>query len=1110
MPLRIFEGRAGTGKTTACLREMKDCPSVLIVPEQYSFRMGKILLESAPVSGFDGAQVYSFRRLATLLEGEVGGAATAILSGSERVLLLSHFILKHKDKLLAIRPRISAAEEMGELLAEFKKYQVAPDELRSVAEELPDSLLKRKLADAVLLYEEYEKTEKKDGEDRLALLARNIPESRLLSGIEVYIDQFTGFSPQEMEIIRALLATAKRVTVVLTMDTSAEPQFELVRKTRKELASLARDAEERVEIVTFAENKKHKEGSALCTLEREFFRYPHTPAEGRPEDIEVFEASSRESEITHLAAGITRLLREGYRYGDIAVVSRESESYETEIITELGRFGIPYFLDKKTPLLAHRASDTLLAALSVVIYGWQYEDVFRYLKCGYSALSADEVDRLENYCLAAGIRGRAWRREEPWDMPGETFAAGDTVGGEEAYFAEMDALRRRVAEPLGRLEDALSGNVQVKVAAEALCAFIEDISLSRKLQREAEEGGRKGDEDAQVYASLLSVLRTLHAYLGEEEVSTQHFRELLETGLSQSAVGAIPHSLDHVQISDITRSKGSGAKVVFIIGVSDGIFPKQGGAQGFLSDSNRHLLEEKGIFLAPDSRGRAYMEQNLIYAALTAASDKLYISYPVTDEKGETLRPSRMIHRIYQIFPALCKKSDFFGTLPEDLVTTPRGTFAPLLSALRREKDGVEPLPKELEAALLWYREKEEWAEKTDRAERLLSGAVRAARLSEEEARALYGEHLNTSISRLETYRACPFQYFAKYGLRLRTRNIAGMDMTDSGSFLHKILEDFSREVKERGIGWRSLTDEGIDQLLDQVLPDIYRRTNAYLLSESPRMAFLLFRLRRAAKVSLGVVRDHISAGCFEPMGYEISFEEGGDIAPIKIPIRGGSITLRGKIDRADKLSTPEGTYFRVVDYKSGNKEFRLGDTYHGLSLQLAVYLSALCKNEEQKGEKAHPAGMLYFRIKDPVVDAAAGAGGETVASEIRRALKLNGLLLNDPEVLSAMDTEMSGWSEFIPVRKLKDGSVSGKNLATAEGFRALFSHVEDTVRSIAEEMLSGEIAAKPISGIKNPCTYCEYRDVCGFDDKIDCYRYDETTALSNDEVWKRLEVSEA
>ena len=1111
MPLRILEGRAGTGKTTFCLSEMKEKPAVLIVPEQYSFRMGKILLQDAPVTGFDGAQVYSFRRLASLLEGEVAGRTRAILSGSEKMLLISNIIRTNKDKLQVVSPRMSSAGEMAEMIAEFKKYQIRIEDIKAVYDEMEDGLLRRKLADALLLYEAYENLPKMDGEDRFDALAKNIPQSEFIRTHAVYIDQFTGFSPQETEIIKALLLTAPAVTVVLTMAEGIEPQFEMVRKTRKDLASLASRLGEPVEVKRFTENHKHKDAPALSALEQEYFHYPHTPFDQKPEEIELFEASSVRSEITHVASAITRLLREkNYRYSDMVIVGRSMEDYELDLSAELERFDIPYFLDRKIPLLRHRACVAILTAFDILCYGWKYEHMFRYLKCGYTPLSMDEIDRLENYCLAAGVQGNVWKREEAWDMPYGAYHADDYADGSEQAACEADAWRRTVAAPLARLEERIAGKHTLKEDGQALLDFLTDIPLAQKLKEEAQRGGREGMEDAQIYQALLSVLRTLCRTLGEETVTPEEFRDLLAVGLSQSAIGSIPHSLDHVQVSDITRAKGTDAKVVFLIGVCDGVFPKQGAPQGFLSDANRATLEQCGLTLAEDSRGRAYMEQNLIYAALTSASEHLYVSYSVTDGQGESMRPSRIIHRLRQIFPNLEEKSDLLGMLPEDRITTDKGTFESMLTALRLEKEGIKKAPAEYQAAKAWYAEQDEWKEKMSQAERMERESVTPQNLSPEDAAKLYGRHLYTSISRLETYRACPFQFFAKYGLSLKERKKSGMNQMDAGSYLHKVLEDFSYRMAVNGISWRSLSNEDLNRILDDVLPDLMKDTNRYLLQESPRTAFLFRKLRRTAELSLGVVRSHIQKGRFEPMGYEITFEKDGDLAPITIPLANGSCTLRGKIDRADKLETPEGTFYRVIDYKSGAQTFRLSDIYHGLSLQLAVYLDTICENQRNKGEPAHPAGMMYFHIAEPVVDGTPQTSEESASEAVEKKMKFDGLVLGEESIVSAMDTQMEGWSSVLPIQQKKDGTYSEKygHLASVEQMALLAEHVRRTVKELSEEILSGRVETVPyrIEKKKSGCDYCQYQAMCGFDDKIDKCRYDEINDMSDKEVWQRLE----
>ena len=1111
MPLRIITGRAGTGKSTACLNEMKDRPAILIVPEQYSFHMGKELLRDTAVTGFDGTQVCSFRRLASLLEGEVAGRTREVITGGEKNLLLAQLVIKNKGKFELIKPGLSSVGELGEIITELKKYEVSPKALRQVYEETEDSLLRRKLADILLLYEAYESLPKLDGEDRFHRLADNVLGSETIRSHEIYLDQFTGFSPQELSVIGNLIRTAPRVTVILTMDESGEAPFETIRETRNDLRKVAAKAGEAVSEERYETNRIEASHPALACAEREFFRYPHREFSEEPKELFLFAAKDPLREITHVAAGITRLIKSGYRYSDMVIMGRSINDYQLELTEELGRFGIPYFLDRKLPLIRHRVGTAIRSALSALCHGWNSELIFRYLKCGYSSLSREEIDSLENYVLAAGIRGSAWYREEAWDMPFGTYAADDYPQPEEEQPLPVDAWRRCVAEPLARLYERIKGEHTVKEDTEALLSFLEEIGLARKLEEEAREGGRGGEEDAQIYEALRVLFHMLCHHMGEIPVRPDEFYTILEVGLAQSSVGSIPHSIDHVQISDITRAKGMGAKVVFLIGVADGVFPQMLSGQGFFSDRNRAHLAEAGIRLAPDSRARAYMEQNLVYSALTAASERLYVSYPVTAADGSVQTPSRVVERLKQIFPKLKEENDFSGIPEEDRITTAKGTFQTMLTALQMERDGILTAPAEFRSAAAWYREEPEWSAKLQAANRMREETAVPTRLSAETTREMFGTHLRTSISRLETYRKCPFRYFAEYGLSLKERKTSEMNALDTGSFLHKIFEEFSRSLEFHGIRWAELTDEELSARLEDVLPDILRNCNAYLLRESPRLAVRFQRLRKTAKVSLETVRSHFRKGTFEPLGYELTFEQNGDLAPITVTLPQGSVTLRGKIDRADRVETESGVYYRVIDYKSGKQEFDLSEVYAGISLQLMVYMDTLLQNRQKEGERALPAALAYYRLTDPVVKADPEIREKDLEEARAGEMKLDGLIITEQDAMQAMDAELEeGSSTVASLAKSAGGTyrcTAYTKKATAEQYELLREHVRTIIREIAEEMMGGNIEATPCrKGRETPCTFCSHHAVCGFDSYIDKYRYNEIKDLGAKEIWERLE----
>ena len=875
---------------------------------------------------------------------------------------------------------------------------------------------------------------------------------------------------------------------------------------------MAKEVGEAVEEVHFSERFGAEEHPALAFLEREFFHYPHESFREEPKEIALYEAKTPLSEITHVAAGITRLLREGYRYSDMVVMGRNVDAYRTEIMAEFERFGIPYYLDRKLPLIRHRAGTALLSAVSALCHNWDSERIMRYLKCGYSDLEKDAIDRLENYVLATGIRGQAWYREEAWDMPLDTYAADDYPRENEGDLQnEMDRARRIAAEPLLRLYEGLKGERTLKEDTEAVVAFLEEIRFAEKLEQEAGAGGRAGEEDAQIYEEMMAVLRALCRSLGDVKVRPDDFYSMLEVGLSKRAIGAIPHSLDHVQISDIARAKGMGAKVVFLIGTEDGVFPQTISKQGFFNDHNRAVLAESGILLAPDSRHRAYMEQNLVYAALTAASDRLYVSYALTDAAGEEQFPSRIIERLRQVFPLLTTQNDRGGMPQEDRILTAKGTFLPMLEHLRLCRAGMEEEIPEYRAAFRWYEEQDEWREKIEAARKTEEEDLSPKNLSSETAGKLYGTHLSASISRLETYRKCPFRYFAQYGLALKERKEYGLNPMDTGSFLHRIMEEFSRTLAFHQTAWKDLTDEELLRHLDDVMPGILAHCSAYLIQESPRMANRFLRLKKTAKTSLEIMRSHFQKGAFEPLGYELTFAEGGDLDPICIALPEGSVSLRGKIDRADRVETEDGVFYRVVDYKSGNKEFDLSEVYHGLSIQLMVYMDTLLENRQKAGEKALPAAAVYYRLTDPVIRAMPQSGEEEIRAQIEEKMKLEGMIVTEQAAMAAMDQcPAGGKSTVAAIKQNANGTYRGTSVyksVTLEQYERLREHVREIIREIAADMMSGTIEAKPYRDKKiHPCGSCSYRAVCGFDDQIECYRYDEEAHLSGKKVWERLE----
>ncbi len=674
---------------------------------------------------------------------------------------------------------------------------------------------------------------------------------------------------------------------------------------------------------------------------------------------------------------------ESYRYKDIVIVMRESSDYEKHLSRVFDLFDIPLFMDKKTPLSSEAAAVFALSAIRIVSQGWKSNDVFSYVKAPFSPVDMMEACELENYCLASGVRARDWRSEEKWDM----MPSAVEVEADEEYLEKINDIKERVAEPLRALEMKMKGKHTGRELCIAFYEFLEDCGIGDKIEQIAASLAEKGEGDTamrtrQVYDKLIGVLECCHDAFCDKILKSEDFFEILTSGIEAVEVGAIPPATDSVCAGSIDRAKGHGGKCVIVLGCKEGVFPAAVHDTGIFTNADRGELSDLGIELPPDSLGKAYMEEALVYSALSCATDRIFVSYPVSGEDGGY---SAIVKRIMRVFPS-CIMRD--GTKDGDAlfeIGSAKNTFEHFAVTFARAKLG-EKVSDEWLTAFEYYKNSPQWQAKVAEIERHIAYENRTELIRREILSARYGDGIKTSVSRLELYSKCPFSYFASVTLGLKERKELEVTRADSGSFLHEFVDRFGKGLREDGRTWRDIDKEYIDKKSEEIALLLIKGINRHLIETSPAVRNLFVRLKRIAKRSVTVLSEHMKKGAFEPLGYEIEFDEKGKFKPCKIDLPNGQrAVLRGRIDRADILETSRGKFVRIIDYKSGEKKFSLGNIYNGLDLQLIMYLTTLCE-----GEGYRPAGMLYFKIDDPVIDGGADLCDEDFERAVMKELKMD------------------------------------------------------------------------------------------------------------------------
>ncbi len=1145
MGLRFIYGRAGSGKSHLCMQEINSMlrdgdkgPLILLVPEQYTLQAERNLVRTVGSTGIVGAEVLSFRRMAYRVFNEVGGVSRRHIDSAGKGILLYKIIDGMKDNLKVFT---KAARQQGfigivaDTISEFKRYKVTPDRLKDAGSSLgDDGLLKEKLEELAEIYRVFERElhEKYiDSDDDFTFLAEKLGTSSLLDGAEIWLDGFSGFTPQEYAIIGEMLSKARRVSICVCTDCIEEYAsdvtgvFSHLSEVVSRLTAVAKGRGAAVEPPVSLTGKppyRFRESSELMHLEREYFNFPCSCYEEKTRDISIYTAANIYLEVENTARDILRLCRDkGMRYRDIAVAARDPKSYHKLISSIFDEYGIPCFVDGKKDILSNPLILCILSVFDIFIHNWSYQAVFRYLKTGLSGIPAGDIDVLENYVLACGIKGGAWTGRKEWTFSmGLPFDHREMTDYETETMERVNEIRHRVTEPLLALRSETKGPKTVRQLCTALYEFlcrlqIPAIILERIDDLESSGQLNLANEYRQIWGIVIEALDQLVEVMGDEVTGMAGFRRVLEAGMAQYRIGLIPPALDQVLVTSAERTKSHDIKALYILGVNDGIFPAVSGHEGILCDRDRENLRYMGIELAKDTRAKAFEEQYLVYSVLTTAGSFLRLSYPIADHRGRAMRPSIIISRVKKLFPNISQYSHIIDRNTDadnlELVAAPLPTFNRLISTVRRRAEGLE-MGQVWQDVHRWYMENPQWSE---RYMTMLSGldySNQTGSIGRDKAKKLYGSPLYTTISRLERFAACPFAYYIQYGLKAKDRKVFRLTAPDMGTFMHNVIDMFSRNLREKGITWRDLDSEQCIHEVSAIVDGIMSEKSASILSSSPRYRYFTVRLKRILARAVWLIAQHIKRSGFEPLGYELSFGGEGEYPPITIELEWGEkVYLTGRIDRVDTLETEDGTYLRVIDYKSGNKDFSLSDVYYGLQVQLITYLDALWENGSGSfKEPVLPGGILYFMIDDPIITDGRGMTLQEIEKAIMKKLRMKGLLLEDIKLIKEMDREIDGSSLIIPAR-INKGDVLGKSsAANAEQFDLLRRYVRKLLARSAEEMLKGDVSIAPYRRNKfTSCTYCEYSSICQFDTGFADNRYRMLKDIKDNEFWSLMGYKE-
>ena len=1097
--LRIITGRAGAGKTGRIMEEIRSRVSsgmggsVLIVPEQYSHEAERELSSVAGPSAPLYAEVLSFTGIARRVEAELGPGGRRALSSGARLLCMA-LALDSVYARLGVYARARRSPELQlKLLSaidELSAAEITPEALDEAAAQTGGAL-GLKLRDLALIMAAFSAavgSERTDSADRLTLLAERLPYSDFARDGSIYIDGFTDFTAQEKRIVCELMQRAD-VTLCLTLD-SVEYGSELFDITRSTARALVRYATSEG-IQHRVENMEAAVRSPMDVLAENLLAYPARTfdSEGR---IRLFAANSAYSECEFAASEALRLARSGCRWRDIAIAARGFEDYRGALTAAFERAEVPLFVARQVDITKKPLPTLIASAYDAVTGGWEQGDVFAYLRTGLAGLSLAECDELENYCFTWSIASRCWHDERDWGMHPDGYK-GELSDSARERLARINELRRRAAAPLMEFESAVKAAATAREHCQALAGLFETLQLALRLAERADELERSGRrqaaaEYARIWDAAVDALEQCSAVLGDMELDAAAFARLYLLTLSQYNVGVIPVSLDMVTAGDMDRMRRRHIKHLIVLGASDERLPAPERDDGLFTGDERRALAEAGLALDA-GEAELWREYTLIYNCVSLPAETLTITYPAWGADGREPEPSFLVTRAKGLFGLEVEGVNRAGVL-----LSGENTAIELAAAAIAGQGGRE-------ASLA-----REYFERSDpeRLHRVSAAAdITRGRLSREAALELYGRDMKLSASRLERFASCRFSYFLTYGLKARPRVRAQFKAPEAGTFVHYVLQHVAAAAPEGNLA--ALPDERIAALTREC-------TSSYLENElggrdgkTARFIYLYERLGASVERIVLDMAEELRCSDFRPLDFELDIARAVPGAGLKLP-DGGSVRAVGIADRVDGWVHDGRLYLRVVDYKTGRKSFSLSDVYYGLNMQMLLYLFTLAgAGESRYGMEIAPAGVLYIPARDEMVSADSELTDDQIAAERSKKLVRSGLLLDDADVLHAM--ERGDKPVRLPV-KWKDGAPTGDNLAGAERLGLLARRIEDTLRAIAREIGSGSIQADPCyKGVRdNACLWCDFAKACRFTDgeQGDTRRY--LPPLKAERVWELLE----
>ncbi len=1141
MLLDLIYGKIGSGKTEKCIelieRTLKKNPThraILTVPDQYSYITEKIIVERLGGTGVNGIEVLTFSQF---FRRYINKKKNYLTPSGKQMLYYNAVAKSVSEGGLFARSaeKTGFIKEVSELICEMKRYLVTPEDLKAAMVE-EGSLLFRKLKEFSKIYEKYNsfmKPEFADSDEDFIVFADFVMESEEFSNTHIWFDGFSDFLPQHYIVIKAFLKKAQSVHITLPIEENAEEDgvFEPVIKSREILKSLCKKTGARFYEQFCPDECFTIKSPEISHLVKNWDKRQNV-YKNKTDNISVFLARDLYSETEQVAKKILKEVKNGTRFRDISIMCSDMEKYSHLIEAIFSDYKIPYFSDEEMPVTNHPIILTILAAFEISEENWSYESVFKYLRTGFiyekcengvKAIERDYIDMLENYVLRCGIRGKKeWLCEEDWtEKEGRIF---DVILQEKKKPLEdievINSIRKTICKPFENFYKNTSGRKNVRELAFALYEFLCDINLYEGIQLEVNnlnsEGRRNEAEQAkQIWNLLMQVIDQAVVVMGEEHCKKEDFVKMIRAALSKAVMQIIPPGLDSVSVCAADRNSPGHFDIIFFVGAIAGTMPKEPQSGGILTDAERKMLSKKGVEIAKDSKEKAKQEMFKFYRCVASANKKIFFSYPLSNSEGEVKQPANIVKDLAKMFPEMEISDDILPENEREIINQ-KQAFLYVMSSVSDKN--LEENAKNIKEHYKWDGE---FSNRLKLADFAIEYRKKQPQIKRESAKLLYNNYHNYSVSKLSDYAACPFEYFVKHGLKAKEQEVYKIQKFEIGSLLHWAVCEYCKEVEkncksfgESAKAWHTLTLEESNKILEKIMKDISERTLSRANKNQNKIAYLLARMEKILKRSAEIVRLSLSEGEYSAVCYEEDF-----IVDIEWGER--KIALNGKIDRVDAALYPdEGKIsLRIIDYKSGKKEFDVVSISNNTDMQLVVYAIAATELYKKgslgragRGLTPSVGGILYNKLRNDMVSCTAKEA-ENIDELLKKDMRLDGIVVSDGDdmdIARKMDKKLGekvNKSDFMKLSLNSKGdalNMRDSSVTTKEKFDILVNYVKKATVKLDDKIFSGDIGINPVTGKnKSACSYCNYKEICLYDMKKDSSRRE---IENSDEAWEFME----